>query len=142
MTLKISELLNCKDGLDKLMAANLPAATSLKVIRLVERISSERETAQKQYFALFEKHGTSDGEKATVPQANWPAFQAELTPLLDTEITVHIDKIPFPAISELQMSSIELSGILPFLFIEEAAVASTPAKLEAVPSPAKRRKGA
>ena len=45
MTLTIAQILDCKPGMEKLIQANVPAATALRIARLAQKITAEHKTA-------------------------------------------------------------------------------------------------
>ena len=124
MTLTIGQLLDCKPGMEKLMHASVPAATALRIARLAQKINPEHKTAHEEYIKLFDRFGTRDAAgNIQVPEARMEAFRNELEPFLATEVTIHLDRIPFVAIEQVSMTPSEIASIEPFLLIEETASA-------------------
>jgi hypothetical protein len=138
MILTIGQLLDCKPGMEKLMQASVPAATALRIARLAQKVNPEHKTAHEEYVKLFERFGSRDASgNIQVPERNMEAFRRELEPFLATEVTIHLDRIPFVAIDHVSMTPGELASIEPFLLIEEAAPAQP-----VLVTPGKKRKSA
>lgn len=122
MTLTIAQVLDCKPGMEKLMRASVPAATALRIARLAQKITPEHKTAYEEYIRLFERYGIRDeAGNIQVPVTRMDEFRQELEPFLATEVSIHLDRIPFGAIEQVAMTPGEIASLEPFLSIDELA---------------------
>lgn len=126
MTLTINQVFAADGALQWLAQQTFPATTALKVSRLRTALAADVKLAHEQRIAIAHKHGKENkdsGQFEFETPANRQAFLEELEALLTTAITVHIDKLPFQAIEALEIQPTVLEGLVPVLFIEEAAAA-------------------
>ena len=126
MTLTINQVFAADGALQWLAQQTFPATTALKVSRLRTALAADVKLAHEQRIAIAQKHGKENTESGQIEfetPAKRQAFTEELEALLGTAITLHIDKLPFQAIEALEIQPTVLEGLVPVLFIEEAAAA-------------------
>lgn len=126
MTLTINQVFAADGALQWLAQQTFPATTALKVSRLRTALAADVKLAHEQRIAIAQKHGKENkdsGQFEFETPAKRQAFTEELEALLGTTITLHIDKLPFQAIEALEIQPTVLEGLVPVLFIEEAAAA-------------------
>lgn len=126
MTLTINQVFAADGALQWLAQQTFPATTALKVSRLRTALAADVKLAHEQRIAIAQKHGKENkdsGQFEFETPAKRQAFTEELEALLGTAITLHIDKLPFQAIEALEIQPTVLEGLVPVLFIEEAAAA-------------------
>lgn len=124
MTLTINDVFGADGALQCLAQQKFSAVTALKMSRLRTALATEVKQAHEQRIAIAEKHGKANAETGQFDfdtPAKRQAFAEELEALLATTITVHIDKLPFQSIETLEIQPAVLEGLMPVLFIEEAA---------------------
>jgi len=125
MKITIAQMYAAIAALESLAAQKFAPVTSLKIARISNKLIAERDVADKQRKAMLDEMGTikeggADYDFAT--PAIKQAFFDRWAELCKTEITVHIDKLPFQALGDREVTPFEMQGLEPFLLIEEAAL--------------------
>lgn len=92
MTLKLKDIINLFNAIDKIKNYDLPPKTSYKVAKLYNSIKSYVESWNETNRKLIDKYSTSndDGEKV-IKDENKPSFYNEIEKLLEQEENVDID---------------------------------------------------
>jgi hypothetical protein len=118
MQVKLSEVYNCIEPLNKLSELQLPLTVSYKLVKIVKKISDEIESIEKMRQKLIKKHGKEDESgNITVSEEKKTEFVNEFTTLLNTKIKLDFEPISLQEIKDLTMSVSDM-GRLQFLFKE------------------------
>jgi len=122
MKLTIAQLMVSQIGLAKLAQLPFPAATALKLGRIMRQLDAERESAEKARLAACGAHGLKNEQTGVfdIHPEKKAAFDVEIQALFASEITVHIDPLPLVAIERAEMTVPELMSLEPLLLIETA----------------------
>jgi hypothetical protein len=118
MQVKLSEIYNAIEPLNKLSEMPLPVAISYKLVKLVKKLSDEVETIEKLRQKLIKKHGKEDESgNITVTEEKKQDFLNEFTTLLSSKIKVDFEPIPVESLKDITMSVSDM-GRLHFIFKE------------------------
>jgi hypothetical protein len=96
--MKVLDLYNVKESLERISKLDLPIRAAFKVVRLIEKLNKEFVVVEPLRQKLFEKYGekAEDLENAMrIKEENKPAFQKEWEELLLTEM--NLDFVPLRA---------------------------------------------
>lgn len=119
---KLVDIVNAKETLQKLMNEKLPVFLSYKLAKVMKEISTELDSVEASRTNLVKKHGEKiedkPGDSWQVSKENLEAFHKEFEELLQMEAELNFDPIPilsFGTDSKICMSSGEMMKIS-FLF--------------------------
>lgn len=124
ITVKISELLNSTEVLQKLSRTDLKAKPSWKVARLLKSADVEIQEFNDTRLKLIQKYGQKDenGELVTdadgncqIIQESIAQFSSELNELLNTDVEINADRIRIEDIEHLDFTPAEMSILEPFI---------------------------
>jgi len=116
MQVKLSEVYNSIESLNKLSEMQLPLPISYKLVKLLKQLSNEIEAIEKLRQKLIKKHGKEDETgNITVTEENKQEFLNEFSALLNTKINIDFDPIPLDSIKDITMSITDMSR-LDFIF--------------------------
>lgn len=122
MKIKLGELLNAAESLNKLFIADLPIKLSYKLSKIVNSINGELKIYDEKRNELIRKLGTEDEKTkqwSVAPgSANMPEFMKKMNELLDAETEVIDWKIPLADLEKeptLKLSAVDLVNISKFL---------------------------
>ena len=104
MKVKLGQIVNSQTALQDLGSKQLIAKSAFQIRRVLKVVGEQLEIYQVTHTDLIKKHGVQQGESWTVPPEKFPAFYAELNPLLESEIELTIDKLPFSTIEDVKIS--------------------------------------
>ena len=95
MKLKLSQLLDMKVVVEKLIGQDVPVTVGYDLMKLVKAFDAELDLYSKARTKLFDKYGEEDKEKKTksVPEAKVEAFRTDMQKLLDKEVKLEIGRI-------------------------------------------------
>lgn len=116
MQVKLSEVYNSIEPLNKLSEMQLPLTVSYKLVKIVKKLNDEIESIEKMRQKLIKKHGKEEENGAvTVPEEKKQDFINEFTTLLNTKIKLDFEPISLQELKDLTMSVSDM-GRLHFLF--------------------------
>ena len=112
MKVKLSEVYNSIETLNKLMQIELPITVSFKLIKLLKKLNDEVAVIEQSRVKLVKKY-SPDGkdENLTVPEDKREEFFKEFSELLTTEVTVDFEPISVNSLPNINMSVTELGKI-------------------------------
>ena len=118
MKVTVGQLKLSEPALLKLSQQDLPIGIAFKIARLVKQIAPELMTLEETRQKLVAKWGTPDEStgQTTVLGESIEKFTSEIKPVLDTEITIDFEKIPFNTIPEkVELNASDVIALDPFL---------------------------
>ena len=124
ITVKISDVVNSMETLQKLAQQNFKAKLALSIARLLKQVEAEIQTFNTTRMDLIKKYGTKDenGELITDEEGNCKidpdsieTFSKELNELLATEIEINANKIDVNLLDECDFTPSEIAALEPFL---------------------------
>jgi len=132
MKIKMKDVVNGADALQRLMANPFPVKLSYKLSRILTDADRELKTFEKLRFDLIKKHGEYQKETDIwqVGAENTAAYNAEYGELLDVGISVWGERIKLDALGSISISPADLfflSWLLDCGEDEEKPVESTAA---------------
>lgn len=114
--MKLKELVVAQGALERLLALELPAAMSYKIVRAVRPILIELRNYERERIRLFHRFGIDTGQgQIAVASENIPQFNEELNALLDIDIELGIGKVNLDTLGEVNIRPGDLVA-LEFLF--------------------------
>jgi hypothetical protein len=95
ITLKLGELVAMQPPIKTLINLQMSVGTSLKLMRLLKKIDIELDVFEEQKLKIFSKYGEENNGEISVSKDSdkYPDFMAEMTTLLNEEVTLDGDKI-------------------------------------------------
>lgn len=124
ITVKISDVVNSMEILQKLAQQNFKAKLALSIARLLKAVEVEIQTFNTTRIDLIKKYGTKDenGELITNDEGNCiidpesiEIFNKEFSDLLNTEIEINANKINVDLLEERDFTPSEIATLEPFL---------------------------
>lgn len=124
ITVKISDVVNSMEILQKLAQQNFKAKLALSIARLLKAVEVEIQTFNTTRIDLIKKYGTKDenGELITNDEGNCiidpesiEIFNKEFSDLLNTEIEINANKINVDLLEERDFTPSEIAALEPFL---------------------------
>ena len=121
---KISDLLNSVDVLQKLSNQNFKAKLAWQVARLIRAAESELQTFNDTRLNLIRKYGEKDenGELITDENSNYRIVQSkandfsnELNELANSEVEINANKLDFALLEDLDFTPVEMAVLEPFV---------------------------
>lgn len=112
--MNLGELIFSQAALGRLNQMPLRAKTSLKVKRIVSRVSSELETYEKVRTELLEKYGVKNEEKGEYEfkeSGNKEAFDRDFEELMESEVDLKFEKVMFSEIENETIASADLFSL-------------------------------
>lgn len=124
ITVKMADVVNSMEVLQKLAQQNFKAKLALSIARLLKQIEVEIQTFNTTRMDLIKKYGTKDenGELITDEEGNCKidpesveTFNKELSDLLTTEIEINANKIDVELLDGCNFTPSEITALEPFL---------------------------
>lgn len=128
ITLKMSDLLNATDTLQKLSQKELKARLALQIARMLKEAEREIQNFNEIRMNLIKKYGEKDesGEIITDDNGNCKiipesvtVFSKELNELVEMEVEINANKIKLDDLDNLDFTPGEMVTLEPFLEEEE-----------------------
>jgi hypothetical protein len=89
---KVLDLYNAKDSLERISRLDLPIRAAFKMVRLIEKLNKEFAVVEPLRQKLFEKYGEKIEDVIKIKDENKLLFQAEWEELVLTEL--NLDFVP------------------------------------------------
>ena len=128
MNLKVSDLLNATETLQKLAQKELKAKLALSIARVLKEAEREIQNFNEVRMNLIEKYGEKDendklitdedGQCKIIP-SNVDTFSKELNDLISTELEINAKKIKLEDLEDLDFTPTEMAVLDPFIEDEE-----------------------
>ncbi len=128
INVKISELLNSTETLQKLSQKDFKAKLAWSIARLLKAAEAEIQSFNDTRMNLIRKYGEKDenGELITDEKGNCKieqnaieSFSNELNELLNTEVEINANKIKVDQLEEVDFTPSEIVILEPFIEFEE-----------------------
>lgn len=128
INVKISELLNSTETLQKLSQKDFKAKLAWSVARLLKAADSEIQDFNKTRMNLIEKYGEKDenGELVTDEKGNCKIeddmiaeFTSELNELINTEVEINANKIDIELLEDINFTPSDMTALEPFVDFNE-----------------------
>ena len=128
INVKISELLNSVDTLQKLAQKDFKAKLAWQIARLLKEAEKEIQSFNETRMNLIRKYGQKDenGELKTDENGNCQidseyvgTFSDELNELLNTEVEINANKISLALLEDVDFTPSEMAILEPFVDIED-----------------------
>ena len=121
---KINDLLNSVETLQKLSNQNFKAKLAWQVARLIRAVESELQTFNDTRLNLIRKYGEKDenGDLLTDENNNYKIipdkandFSNELNELANSEVEINANKLDFALLEDLDFTPVEMAVLEPFV---------------------------
>jgi len=121
---KISDLLNSTETLQKLAQKDFKAKLAWSIARLLKAAEAEIQGFNEARMNLIKKYGEKDenGELVTDENGNCKitadgtnAFSAELSELIETEVEINANKIKIDLFEDLEFTPSDMAVLEPFI---------------------------
>lgn len=112
--IKIKDIVNSQNSLQKLLGVSLPVKVSYKLSKLVTKLQPELDLFNKEKDKLIEKYGEKD-DKGVVSikqdSPNMPKFAKEIDELAEMEVSIDFgDGKPFEKISVADLGDVKIEA--------------------------------
>lgn len=124
ITVKISEILNSTDVLQKLSKKDFKAKLSWAIARLLKSIDKEIQEFNETRLSLVQKYGekdengnliTDDNGNAKLEPSSISEFSTQLNELLDTSVEINANKINVDLLEDIDFTPTEVALLEPYI---------------------------
>ena len=119
MNITISEILNAKPVLEKLVDKEISIKTAYRLSRVIKELNGELQTFEEQRQKLVHKYGTQKKDapegSITVTEENMGEFQKELSELLTAELNLNCTPMDIDEFDDVKLTTSEILLIDSFL---------------------------
>ena len=128
ITVKISELLNSTETLQKLSQKDFKAKLAWSIARLLKAAEAEIQSFNDTRMNLIKKYGEKDenGELITdengnckINPADIDVFSKELNELIDSEVEINANKIKMDLLENIDFTPSDMALLEPFVEFDE-----------------------
>ena len=128
ITIKISDLLNSTDTLQKLAQKDFKAKLAWSIARLLKEAEKEIQQFNETRMTLIKKYGEKDdtGELVTDEKGNCKIendcleeFSNQLNELIETEVEINANKIRMELLEEVDFTPADMAALEPFVEMDE-----------------------
>lgn len=122
--IKLGELVNSTEVLQKLSQTELKAKLSWSVTKLLKAADKEMQDFNEARMNLIQKYGEKDenGELITdenknckIPEAGLQEFSTELNELVETEIEINVNPLNIDDLADKEFTPAEMAILEPFV---------------------------
>ena len=126
--IKMSELLNCTEPLQKLASKELKARLALQIARLLKEAEKEIQNFNDVRMNLINKYGEKDAEgqlltddkgNCKILPSDISTFTKELNELVETEVEINANKLNLDTLDNLDFTPSDMAVLEPFIDMEE-----------------------
>lgn len=113
MKIKISQLLDMKPVIEKLVEQDVPVSAGYDLMKLVKLFDSELGLFNASKKKLFDKYGKEDKEKKTIsiPKEKIEVCKKDFESLLNKEIKIEVKKVKVGSLGDIKLTTIDLLKI-------------------------------
>lgn len=108
VTLKLNQVIGSQGALGALLGQPLPARQAFEIGKMVRAINGELEAYETARKALCERFSDgkmkNDGKEYDIPDETLPAFQKEMSDLLDAEVHLSIKPLNLDSLNGITIS--------------------------------------
>lgn len=124
ITVKMSDIINNTEMLQKVAKMPLKAKLAWQVARLLKALDAEVQQFNETRMQLINKYGeknengelvTDEGGNCKIVPENTSEFSNELTELVNAEIEVNANRIPIDSLGDLDFTPSEMTSLEPFI---------------------------
>jgi hypothetical protein len=116
MKVKVNQILDSQPTINKLLQTEMAPRPAFLLMRLAREIDTELKSFQKIRNDLIKKYGEELPDKSIkVKDENFKQFEAEINPLLQTEVDIKADLINLSDLEGIKITPIEINSIFVFL---------------------------
>ena len=121
MEIKLAELVNMREALDKLVLMDLPIRQSFLLSKFAKKAAVELQEFEEQRVKLVNKYGETDEITGTtsVSPTNLEDFRRELDDLTDVELFFDVPPVRIGDLENVKVSVADLMALEPILADEE-----------------------
>lgn len=121
MELKLAELVNMREALEKLVQMDLPIKQSFLLSKFAKKATVELQEFEEQRVKLVNKYGETDETTGTtsVSVANLEPFRKDLDELTDVELFFDIPPIRVESLENVKISVSDLMALEPILAMDD-----------------------
>lgn len=128
ISLKISELLNSTETLQKLSQKDFKAKLAWQIARILKAAEAEIQSFNETRTSLIKKYGEKDetGELVVDEKGNCKIgdtdlqeFNAQLTDLLNSDVEINANKIDIAQLENLDFTPSDMAILEPFVNMDE-----------------------
>jgi len=117
MKIKLSEILNSKDSIGKLLERELPIRISFRLTKLIKELDPELQIIEKHRIKLVEKYGKKNEENGNteVSGDSVADFSKEFNTLLEEELDIDYEPIPISSLENISLSPFDVLRLEKFI---------------------------
>ena len=124
INVKISDLLNGTQALQKLAGTELKAKLAWQVGRILKAADEEIQTFNEARLNLIKKYGekdekgdliTDDKGNCTVPNTVTKEFSTEMNDLISADVEINANKISIESLDDKEFTPTEMAQLEPFI---------------------------
>lgn len=125
---KISDLLNSTDTLQKLSQKDFKAKLAWTIARLLKAAEKEIQEFNETRMNLIKKYGekdendeliTDDKGNCKIPEEVLEPFSNELNELINTEVEINANKINIALLEDIDFTPADMAALDPFVNMED-----------------------
>lgn len=126
MEIKLAELVNMREALDKLILMDLPIRQSFLLSKFAKKAAVELQEFEEQRVKLVNKYGETNEVTGTtsVAPSNLENFRRELDELTDVELFFDVPPIRIGDLANVKISVADLMALEPIMAEEEPTIPS------------------
>jgi len=120
MKVKLTDVQNAKECMNKLANMDLPISTSYKLSKLIKKLNKEYDDIEEFRVQLIKKYGQEDNEQKNIrvnpDSEEFLSFLKEYNEFMETEVDIDIDKLEIKTEElDIKIKSVELLGMEQFV---------------------------
>ena len=128
ITIKMSELLDSTEVLQKLAKTSLKAKLAFQIARVLKEAEKEVQGFNDTRMNLIKKYGEKDeggelvkdeNDNCKIPNESIKEFQDELNEVMNTEIEINANKLRMEDLESLDFTPSEMAMLEPFIEFDE-----------------------
>ena len=122
--IKLGDLVNSTEVLQKLSQTELKAKLSWSVTKLLKAADKEMQDFNEARMNLIRKYGEKDengelimdqNKNCKIPEAGLQEFSAELNELMETEIEINVNPLNIDGLEDKEFTPAEMAILEPFI---------------------------
>ena len=111
MKVKLIEIYSSVNILNKLVNVSLPAKTSYKFVKVMQKFNDELKVLEEERQKLIKKYGAETEGSISVTEENKEAFIKEFSDLMEMEMDIDWDPISIDAFGDAELSVADIAKI-------------------------------
>jgi len=112
MNVQVGKVVASVEALQRLVAEKVPALTAFKLARITRQVETVIGDFEKARIGLVKQYGEpqEDGS-ATVKPENIPAFQAEFSQLIESEVALEFEPVKLESLGDIQLTTADMLAL-------------------------------